>query len=437
MKPSMTSERFTAVQLMELDACTRCNECLNWCPVYEEINTGQFTPAEMPEGHTVTEQEALAYSPRNRIMALKDFINKGYGWRARLFGPKHIPEEDILKFKDQLYHCTTCGACGSVCEAGIDTVEIWESARANMVINERGPYGKQSGFMDLLKSYNVFAADQKDRLCWIPEDIHVEDTAEVGYFTGCTAAYRMQKVGVATVRVLNALGIPFTMLGEEEWCCASVAVRTGQLGIAKEFVNHNVHAAEKKGIKKMVYACAGCHRTSIIDWPKFYEGGELPFKVYALSEYLCELMDEGKLKPEDFKFKHSLDKVVTFHDSCHTGRHVGIYEQPRRILELIPGIKLVEMERNRSYQRCCGAGGGIKAGVSDLALKLAQERVRDGEEVGAEIMTCTCPFCRRNIMDGINSMDTNVFFEDEMVLLAEAMGLDLTVPQNPYTDKNM
>jgi len=436
-KPSITTDRFTAVQLMELDACTRCNECLNWCPTYEEINTGTFKPAEIPKEKTLSEKEALEYTPKNRIKIMKNLINQGYGWRARLFGPKPIPEQDILRFKDQVYHCTTCGICSTVCEAGIDSVELWESIRANMVMHARGPYGKQVGFPDLLKSHNIFAGEQKDRLCWLPPGAHIEDKTELGYFAGCTAAYRMQKVAAATVRVLNNLNIPFTMLGEEEWCCGSVLLRTGQLGMAKEIINHNVNAIKNKGIKTMVYACAGCHRTSIIDWPKFYEGKELPFKIYALSEYLCKLLDEGKLKPEDFKWKKPLDKTVTMHDSCHTGRHVGIFEEPRRIYRMIPGIKFVEMERNREHQRCCGAGGGIKAGMPDLALKMAQKRVKDAEAVGADIMSSTCPFCRRNIKDGINAMKTNVVFEDQIVLVAESMGLDITVPKNPYTEKQI
>jgi heterodisulfide reductase subunit D len=97
-----------------------------------------------------------------------------------------------------------------------------------------------------LKTHNIFAAEQKDRLCWMPGDVEMEEKCDVAYFVGCTAAYRMQKVALATVRVLNALNIPFTMLGEEEWCCVSVLIRTGQLGLVEEFVNHNIEALKEK-----------------------------------------------------------------------------------------------------------------------------------------------------------------------------------------------
>ncbi len=433
-EPSLTTERFTTSQLLEIDACTRCGECLNWCPVLEEIEEETFTP-EGREG--MTDKQKMDFSPKNKLTGMREMLNKGYGLRAKLFGPRQIPEDDVLKLKDEIYHCTTCGICSTVCEASINTVEIWESFRRNAVMHKRGPYGKQTGFVDLLASHNVFAADQEDRLCWVPEDIEIKDKADVAYFTGCTAAFRMQRVGVATTRVLQALDIPFTMLGPEEWCCVSVLIRTGQLELAEEFVNHNVNAMIDKGVKTVIYACAGCHRTSRIDWPKFYEGGDLPFEILAISEYMDRLLDDGTLSESDFDWKNPLKKRVTFHDSCHTGRHCGVYDAPRRIYDMVPGAEFVEMARTRELQRCCGAGGGIKAGVSDLALKMAQKRVQDAELVNADIITCTCPFCRRNIMDGINAMDTNIIFKDQQEILAEAMGLDLTLPDNPYIDKQM
>ena len=433
-EPSLTTERFTTTQLLEIDACTRCGECLNWCPVYEEVQQETFTP-EGREG--MNDVQKMDFAPKNKLTGMREMINKGYGLRAKLFGPRQIPEEDILKLKDEIYHCTTCGICGTVCEASINTVEVWESFRRNAVMHKRGPYGKQTGFVDLLASHNVFKADQEDRLCWVPEDVEIKDKADVAYFTGCTAAYRMQRVGVATTRVLQALDIPFTMLGPEEWCCVSVLVRTGQLELAEEFVNHNVNAMIDKGVKTVIYACAGCHRTSIIDWPKFYEGGDLPFEILAISEYMDRLLDDGTLSESDFEWKHPLKQRVTFHDSCHTGRHVGVYDEPRRIYNMVPGMDFVEMARTRELQRCCGAGGGIKAGVSDLALKMAQKRVQDAELVNADIITSTCPFCRRNIMDGMNAMDTKMIFKDQQEILAEAMGLDLTLPDNPYIDKQM
>ncbi|MHC1571061.1 MAG: heterodisulfide reductase-related iron-sulfur binding cluster, partial [Methermicoccaceae archaeon] len=109
----------------------------------------------------------------------------------------------------------------------------------------------------------------------------------------------------------------------------------------------------------------------------------------------------------------------------------------RNIIQMIPGVELVEMERTRELQRCCGAGGGIKAGVPELALAVSRRRVQDAMDTGADMVLSTCPFCRRNIKDGINDMGVDIGMEDVMVILAEAMGLDTEIPDNPYMAKQM
>ncbi|MHC1592458.1 MAG: (Fe-S)-binding protein [Methermicoccaceae archaeon] len=429
-EPSINANHFTSKQLLEFDACTRCSECMDWCPIYQEINEGTVKP----DGKELTDEEKWMYSPKGRIQTMRKWLGESYGLRARIFGPKEIPMPQLEAFSEQSYiGCSTCGICKTVCESGIDTVNLWEATRANLVDKGLGPYGKQKAFPNLLAEHeNVFAAKQSDRLCWLPPDIEVKDEAEVAYFVGCTAAYRMQKVAVASVRVLDELGVPFTLLGEEEQCCVSVLIRTGQLDTAAKYVKKNIHALKKRGVKKVVYACAGCVRTSALDWPKVW-GGKLPFEVLTFAEYLEQLMQEGY----DFNFKKPINKKVTYHDPCHSGRHMGVYDPPRNIIQTIPGIELVEMERTRELQRCCGAGGGIKAGVPELALAISRRRVQDAVDTGAETVLSTCPFCRRNIKDGINDMGIDMGMEDVMVLLAESMGLDTEIPDNPYMAKQM
>ncbi|MHC1624831.1 MAG: (Fe-S)-binding protein [Methermicoccaceae archaeon] len=428
---SLKIDRFLSKQLMELDACTRCNECLNWCPVYEEIKEDRFNPLDRP----LTEEEKLNFAPNYRIQNLRKKVNDSYGLRSMLFGPKDPSKEWLESYKIQSYMCTTCGICKTVCESGIDTVELWEATRANLVDMGMGPYGKQAGFLEMIKSGNVFNAPQSDRLCWLPSDIEPRENAEVAYFVGCTAAFRMQKVAVATVRVLDELGVPFTLLGEDEYCCGSVFIRTGQIAPPSpvaEMVKKNIEGLKKRGVKKVVYACAGCVRTSALDWPKIY-GGKLPFEVLTLAEYLTDLHNEGY----DFNFKKPIPERVTYHDPCHSGRHMGVYDAPRQLIQSIPGLELVEMKRSRELQRCCGAGGGIKAGAPDLAISMAQKRVQDAIETGATSLLSTCPFCRRNLKDGIKAMNSSMKMEDVMVYLAEAMGLDTKVPENPYSDKQL
>ena len=402
--PSIDTKNLTAVQLMELDACVRCGECVKWCPTYAASG----------------EKPGLA--PRDKILRWREYMNKSYGLKARLFGPQEIPKSELEEFKDDVHGCTTCGICSTVCESGINTVELWESMRANLVKKGIGPYGKQNMFPKLIGQYhNPYMKDQKDRLAWVPEDVKIEDKADIVYFTGCTAGYNQLALAFATSRVLNKLGIKFAMLGEDEWCCGSALIRTGQAHINNvpfELAKHNVEAIQKKGAKKVLFACAGCFRAAKVDWPRIL-GKELPFEVVHVSEFLADLIKQDKIK-----WEKSINKTITYHDPCHLGRHVGVFDAPRYVLSHIPGVKFVEMDRIKEFQRCCGAGGGVKAGLPDLALGVAQSRVEDAVATNADILSSCCPFCKRNLMDGRDALQVDLVVEDVIELVAEALGLE-------------
>jgi heterodisulfide reductase subunit D len=407
--PSIDTKNLTAVQLMELDSCTRCGECVKWCPTYAA--SGQ--------------KPGLA--PRDKILRWRQFMNKSYGIKAKLFGPTEIPQSELEEFKDDVHGCTTCGICATVCESGINTVELWESLRTNLVKKGIGPFGKQNMFPKLIGQYhNPYLLDQKDRLAWVPPDVKIADKANIVYFTGCTAGYKQLALAFATSRVLNKLGIEFAMLGEDEWCCGSALIRTGQVhvnDVARSLAKHNVEAIKAKGATKVLYACAGCFRASKVDWPRLL-GEELPFEVVHITEFLQDLIKQDKIK-----WEKTLDKTVTYHDPCHLGRHVGVYDAPRFVLEHIPGVKFVEMDRVKEFQRCCGAGGGVKAGIPDLALSVAESRVKDALDTNADVLSSSCPFCKRNLMDGRDSLKADIEVEDVIVLVAQALGLSVEEPK--------
>ncbi len=404
--PSIDTKNLTAVQLMELDSCTRCGECVKWCPTYAATDG----------------KPGLA--PRDKILRWRQYMNKSYGIRAKLFGPQEIPQSELEEFKDDVHSCTTCGICGTVCESGINTVELWEALRANLVKKGIGPYGKQNMFPKLIGQYhNPYLLDQKDRLAWVPDDVKIEDKSDIVYFTGCTAGYKQLTLAFATSRVLNKLGIKFAMLGEDEWCCGSALIRTGQAHVNDmmplQVAKHNVEAIMKKGAKKVLFACSGCFRAAKVDWPRLL-GKKLPFEVVHITEFLADQIKQGKIK-----WEKSIDKTITYHDPCHLGRHVGVYDAPRYVLTHIPGVNFVEMERIKEFQRCCGAGGGVKAGIPDLADSVAQSRVKDALETKADILSSACPFCKRNLMDGRDSMKADIDVEDVIELVAQALGLKL------------
>jgi heterodisulfide reductase subunit D len=415
-KPLLTGF-MKSTQLMEVDGCTRCQECMKWCPVY----------AVRPERPEV--------APMHKGAKWRELLAKQHGLRAKIMGGQPLNEDEMKAITEEMYMCTTCGVCGTVCEAGISTVDLWEAVRPNLVAAGAGPYGKQSAFPKLLAEYrNPYMAKQEDRLCWVPKDAKVDESGEIAYFAGCTAAYRQQALGVASVRILNALGTDFCMLGKDEWCCASALVRTGQRDIMRDHAVHNIDALKDRGVKNVLFACAGCLRAASIDWPRWYEG-YVPYKTMPLSVFLREKIRKGEVE-----WKRPVKATVTFHDPCHAGRHLmhlkgkdWAFEAPRDVLRSIPGIDFQEMTRSRELQRCCGAGGGVKAGIPDLALDLGKERVKDAELVAADIISSTCPFCRRNIMDARTAATSPIKVVDVVELMARSMDLDTIIPENPYS----
>lgn len=415
-KPLMTGYMMST-QLLEVDGCNRCQECMKWCPTF----------AVRPDRPGIT--------PMYKNARWRELMAKSQSLRAKIFGSKPLNDDEMKQFTEDTYSCTTCGVCGTVCEAGIRTVELWEAMRPNLVARGDGPVGKQSFFPKLVRAdRNPYQGKQDERLCWVPKDIKIQESGDVVYFAGCTAAYRQQALGVATVRILDNLGVPFAMLGKNEWCCASAMVRTGQREVMAEHAVHNVDALKDAGAKTVLFACAGCLRNAAVDWPMWYEG-YIPYETMPLSVFLREKIREGKVQ-----YKIPLNYRFTYHDPCHNGRHLmhlkgkdWSFEAPRDCIQSMPGVKFQDMVRNRALQRCCGAGGGVKAGIPDLAMDCAKARVQDAADINAEVIASTCPFCRLNLIDGRNSAKSSIKMVDIVEMMAASMGLDTTIPENPYT----
>jgi Fe-S oxidoreductase len=199
------------------------------------------------------------------------------------------------------------------------------------------------------------------------------------------ATYRAKNIAKSTIELLKRGGVEFDLLGEDEWCCGSVMLRTGNSDVADELREHNVEAFKKSGTDMVITSCSGCFKTLSQDYEK--ETGSLDFEVKHFLEVLRELVEQGKLKFSETKMK------VTYHDPCHLGRHSGMYDIPRDILKSIPGLEFVEMPKNRENARCCGAGGGVRAGYRELSDKMADTRIEEAVGTGAEVLTSACPFC--------------------------------------------
>ncbi|VUT26429.1 MAG: (Fe-S)-binding protein [Candidatus Methanolliviera sp. GoM_oil] len=268
------------------------------------------------------------------------------------------------------------------------------------------------------ENHNPYYEPHEARFEWLEEGLAKDEGAV--YFAGCTSSYREQQIAKATVKSLDAADIPFRVLGEDEWCCGSPLMRTGQREKAKETARHNVEAIKKTGAKTVITSCAGCYRMLKSDYPKLLGLRRLGFDVVHSAQFFAQLIDEEKVK-----FKDKIDMTATYHDPCHLGRHMGVYgeavyEEPRNVLEEI-GVKIVEMPRNRENAWCCGSGGGVKSAFPEFALWTAGERVKEAERVGVDTIVTSCPFCVRNLADGVKELDKPFKVYDTMELVLKAL----------------
>lgn len=394
--------RLDVLALMRYDACMRCGECTATCPTGGEA------------------QEVELVTPRGKIARLREYYKAQYGLRARLLGPKEIPDDQLKELAGRAYECTICGQCKTVCPAHLDTIEMWENMREFLVANGLGPLPAHESFVKSIENYdNPWMQPRIQRSRWakrIEKEVKVKDALkdkpEVLFFVGCTAAFdpNIREMAVNSARVLGAAKVDFGTLGNEEGCCGSTLLRTGLVASARKTAMKNLELFERAKPGLMVASCAGCYKTIKQDYPRIQKPSA---KMVHITEFVDELVSSGRLKMN----KH-LDNVVTYHDPCHLGRHNKLFDTPRRIIESVPGVKLVEMERTREESRCCGAGGGVKTAFPDLAQKIALLRVGDAEETGADAMVTSCPFCYQSLKAAIESKGSKLKMMDIMELVA-------------------
>lgn len=413
-------------RLIELDACTRCGECLTWCPVYDQDANDQIIPRAKVTDFLkiIRSQQGLMGSimrSDKAPQALKDLLKS-------VFRYKEPTDAQVQEFVGNLYECSTCGQCHVVCPAHIDTVNLWEDIRRIIVKADYGPLEQQKALVKSVKSYdNPWQQPRAGRTKWarrakkdnliadLPREIK-KTHGKVLLFLGCTAAYdiNVKQVAVSTINILEALDVDYGVFGKDEKCCGSVMLRMGDPEFER-IAADNIKMFHEAGFQTLITSCAGCFKTIKQDYPKIEK---LHFEVLHTVEFLRRLYESGQLR-----FKNPVEKKITYHDPCHLGRATGVFDDPRFIMDVLPGLDLIEMPRTREYSRCCGAGGGLKSGYPDIQNKMAQRRVREAEETGAEALVSACPFCYQGLQIGISALDSPLIMRD-ISYLVEASLID-------------
>jgi len=393
-------EEFTWKQLMDGDACTRCGRCQDNCPAY------------------LTEKPL---SPKKIINDVKDNMDERIPQVMLAEDPSTLETTPLIDgsvLADEFWSCTNCGAC---MENGPVMIEhgpkIIDMRRYKVLMEGDMAPELQTSFMNLESNFNPYGFAFAERGDWLneAEDLDIKTMAEDAevdylYFVGSAASYdkRSQKVAMAFMRIMKKAGFKVGILGAEEADSGDAALRGGNEYLFHALVTQNLEMFKAYGVKKIICTCPHDYNTLKKEYKSFAEVGlgsdgeplSYDYEVFHHTQIISDLVKNGQIK-----LTESLDETVTYHDSCFLGRYNEVYEEPRSVLNAIPGVKFVEMSRNHGTSFCCGAGGARMFIEEHLGTRINQFRTKDAQSTGATKICTACPFCLTMLSDGVTELD--------------------------------
>jgi len=307
----------------------------------------------------------------SRIKAAQSILNK---------------EKTISNIVRELYTCTCCGTCELICPTNIPISDVVRSLRNLAVKEGKVPEPIANLCRNIISSGSMTGEGPEYWKKWIPDGIRFPEKAEYIYLVGCMVPFRLHEIGHATVDIFSKAGLDFTILGEQERCCGLLLVDHGFFDDAKKVAESNIAKIEEKGADRAVMACAACYHTYKHIYPRIFR--KPGFEVLHVVEVLSDLIDQGKIE-----FSKRIEEKVVFLDPCHFAKTSKKYEEPRKIIESIPGIGLLEFSKNRNEGYCCGAPGGIRLLFRDISNSVAMMIIREALDLGASRIITACPLC--------------------------------------------
>ncbi len=459
-------EDFSWKSLLDNYSCTECARCTTYCPAFatdkplspmhlvhdlkyemkdrgfrildiqnltKKIGVGTDIPApgiellppedDTPEAAAAAKREE-AWEAAGKNAATKPMVDQVEAIKKELEQMQPLVGGRI---KDEtLWSCTTCGACQEVCPVFIDHPLKIVQMRTHIVLNDetgRTPGELVNTFGNIDNSGNPWGLPQEDRMKWASDlsvpTIADEPDAEYLLFVGCAGSYSdiSQKATRALVRCLEAAGVSYAVLGEDEPCTGDTLRRGGNEMSFQMLAQMNVDMMNEAGVKKIIASCPHCFHTLANEYPQF--GGN--FEVIHHSKLIAHLIDSGKLKVDA-----PLKKKLTYHDSCYLGRWNAVYDEPRSALAKATGQELVELPRNRRHGFCCGAGGARMWMEEEPEKRVNVNRAKEVVDAGVDAVAVGCPFCKTMLTDGVKHFDKD---EDIEVLdIAEVVAASLGAP---------
>jgi Fe-S oxidoreductase len=315
--------------------------------------------------------------------------------RVRRFPVRKIVNQSkfgVVPFESEdVWLCATCGRCPDRCPRGVKIIDVMRAVRRLLVPDGVVPASLpslRSTMTNLASVGNPWGQEPNDRANWA-KDLGIkefDETTEVLYFPCCYPSYdpRLKKVSQATANILNKAGVDFGILGSKEMCCGESVRKAGNETLFKRLAKDNIKTFIDSGVKKIVVSSPHCYHTFKNEYSEF----KVSFEVVHISQYIFELINEGRLT-----ISKEYAKKVTYHDPCYLGRHNGVYDEPRGILKKIPGLELTEMFESREDSLCCGMGGGRAWMETEKSERFSNLRVEQAIGVGAQVLATACPYC--------------------------------------------
>ena len=414
----------------DMELCAKCSIC-------------KFIPLEKMKG----------VQPANVCPSISRYNFNAYSGGGRVnIGVAML--DNRLEYTDKLlhiiYNCQMCGGCDVSCKYAMD-MEVLEPIYEFRIkaVEEGHTNPALDKVINSLRKQGTMVPGAKAKRGEWAKGLGLKDftkqKTEVAYHAGCLTSYDkdMWKAARATANLLQKAGVDFGIGKENESCCGG---RAYQMGYRDDFLRQakrNMELFKQSGVETVVTGCADGYHAFKVLYDKFGLKGNL--EVLHITEYLDQLIKEGKLKP-----RKKVAMKVTYHDPCHLGRlgepyihwegkeipgfqrrfnppkelrrgTYGIYEPPRDVLKSIPGLKLAEMDRIKEYTWCCGAGGGVNESNPEFARWTAKERIAEAESTGAEAIVTACPWCVKNFNDAIKESGSSLKVYDVVELLERAI----------------
>jgi Fe-S oxidoreductase len=358
-----------------LSTCINCRFCLPACPLFE-ITTGEVYHG----GSGIT---------RSLYYALK--------WDEQ-------GKDDLRELREILYSCMMCKSCETTCKnssTGTKLLSAIKKGREILIEKMVGPMPEQKKVLESLEKYgNPYDMNSSDREMWMKllgASRKKKDSKEVLLFIGCTAPHDdyAGKMARSLVEVLNKAEISYGIF-EDEICCGHPALTIGDNFIFSDLAEKNMEKFKNMDVKTIVTLSPHCFDTYKNNYPMDDLGA---IEVMHYTQYVNKLIQEGKVS-----FTGGTDLKVVYHDPCYLGRHNDEYDAPRKTLSAIPGVDLVEFNRNRENGLCCGGGGGrMFVDIETETDRMGKLRAREADEIGVEVIATACPWCMIMLTDGIKS----------------------------------